>query len=247
MPNITSTKNISLCNSSVRKKLSRFLQLDSSSISKFSNCYSVKTNNSNSSSAIIPHNQKYLINGDFCVEFWLKLLYWSKNYSRIIDKNYQTGFAMIRNGTSKNCVFTVKQSDIMTTDIPNYWTHVAYVRDKNVGKVYFNSNLVGEGIVDDGPLTSTSDIGLFINRSTNYNNEYCSGGISNIRIWDAARSKRQINDNYNVPILNKQTHLICNYPLINGSLNDVSENNDSIELDVDSEIFIDKDLELNLK
>lgn len=193
---------------------------------------SLLTDGTSNSVAYIPYNSAYASLGDFTVEFWFKRNGWGGDNARIIDHNYQTGFIVDRSGGGNNIGFYVNGSNISSaTNIADQtWYHIACVRTGSAGYIYINGLYDNTGGINGSALSSTDDIGIGQNKSTSPGNERQPMTITDIRLWNTARTGDQILSNYIGHLVGNESGLIGNWQFVSGSsvLSDSTSTSNSI-------------------
>lgn len=167
------------------------------------------------------------IGGDFTLEAWIKIDKY-QDYATILDlgngqdkdnilfKFDNTGKLQLntRNGSGNQTTITTDQVLAI-----NQWIHVAAVNDgKGNAAIYLNGELAtqasGQTIVNNIARNSN-----FIGKS-NWSNEYFDGNITEVRVWDTARSSDQIRQNMNRFLTGAENGLKTYY-----SINDANPTN----------------------
>ncbi|HLP76272.1 MAG TPA: LamG domain-containing protein, partial [Candidatus Paceibacterota bacterium] len=91
------------------------------------------------------------------------------------------------------------------------WVHLAYVVTPTDYTVYANGDKIGTGSLPGSlPLLRDTNHRLFLGWS-GFPNEYFKGDLSDIRIWNVARTAKQIANNFNRHLRSAQG-LIAYYP-----------------------------------
>lgn len=93
--------------------------------------------------------------------------------------------------------------------------HVALSRANTLLSFYIDGNLIGtQTIVSNKTTVSSTDFTIGYDE---YDNASFSGSISDVRIWNAARSSAQIQNYYTLTLNGSETNLIANWHLNDGS------------------------------
>lgn len=112
----------------------------------------------------------------------------------------------------------------LSGSVQNVWTHLALVFDGTAVTIYKNGESVFTGSLTAN-LTSTAG-NLYIGASPMVwsEGEFFQGQMTNIRIWNVARSQSEIADNKNTIFTQSKPGLVANWTMQEGSgtvLNDV--------------------------
>lgn len=112
----------------------------------------------------------------------------------------------------------------------NTWTHVAVVFDGTTAKVFYNGVLQGSLSTTDPILVSAKK--FYLGEHPTYSNRRITGQLSDVRIWNVARTSGQIQASMNSFLLGTETGLVANWKLDEGSGITVNEqvNNTSASL-----------------
>ncbi|MDB9324057.1 hypothetical protein PN483_16560 [Nodularia spumigena CS-591/04] len=159
----------------------------------------------------------------FSLEAWVRYND-LKHWSRIIDFGNGSGadnILLANSAETNTLVFAVyRGSSIQSIEIADSlmcreWTHLAVTVDASGNaKVY-----------KDGQLLRCSPPGVFhlpnhVNRKNNYIgrsnwslDSYLDGQISDLRIWNVARTVKEIRANMNTRLGGKEPHLVAYYPM----------------------------------
>jgi hypothetical protein len=77
--------------------------------------------------------------------------------------------------------------------LANTWTHIAVTYDGTTRRYYVNGVLDLESTLNNGPLTtSTAALGIGYDPSTSFAQNYFSGRLDEVRIWNVVRSQEEI-------------------------------------------------------
>ena len=167
----------------------------------------------------------------FTVEAWVQYSSFQQSWSRIIDFGNgqgQNNIVLGHVGTSNNLGFHLYSSagtDII--EIPNAleigkWTHIVVTIDKSgEAKLYQNGQLV-----QTKPFHLPDNIDRKLNyiAKSNWSNDgYFEGQITEVRLWNIARTPEEIQQNMNSRLRGNESGLVGYYPL-NGDANDKTSN-----------------------
>lgn len=168
----------------------------------------------------------------FTIELWVKAGATQQQYADIIDNNH-TGyrsFVLQQNSTNTNQYGWGTNdggSGALFTLNADQWTHIALVRDGSakLNKVYINGTLFSSFVgTTNIPYDGTQFLRLcrWGGGGRNWN-----GAISEVRIWDYARTQQQLSQNMNLLISHNESGLSAYYDFHEGtalSLGDVTSN-----------------------
>ncbi|MFA6469759.1 MAG: FG-GAP-like repeat-containing protein, partial [Bacteroidota bacterium] len=96
------------------------------------------------------------------------------------------------------------------------WYHIAYAVTTSGYTIYANGNQVGSGSFGGTPLLFDANHNTIIG-SQGGGGEFFNGFISNVRVWDVARTQAEIQNNKSVSFTGPQTNLVANWLLNDGS------------------------------
>ncbi len=97
----------------------------------------------------------------------------------------------------------------------NSWHHFACTYDGSTAKLYLDGGLVATSNYSGSIATNTNS--LVIGRQYGFNNEWYTGSIDELRIWNVARTAAEIANNYTVEIDPTTTGLVAYYNFNQGS------------------------------
>lgn len=96
------------------------------------------------------------------------------------------------------------------------WFHVAYVKNGTAGEIFLNSVTIGTGFIYE--TLGTSAVNNFIGKiSLTSDLQHWNGDISDLRIWNTARTQSEIQNNMNRRLKGNEGGLITYYKLNEGS------------------------------
>lgn len=161
------------------------------------------------------------VSGSFTIEAWVKVNKVT-HYARLLDFFNQTGgdniiFATSIAKTGKPRFSIYRDGYETAVDSPKalpvgHWTHLAatFERNERTAKLYINGNLVATNSNMNVP---DSDVRRhrYIGRSAWNGDGLFQGAIHDFRIWNVARTQKQIVAN-NRAVFSYQPNLIANYP-----------------------------------
>lgn len=107
----------------------------------------------------------------------------------------------------------VGASTIITSQIPSAWTHYAGTYDGVNHKVYINGNLVGE---DTARYTPSTNFVLGTDAFAFRRGGYMRGSIDEVKVWDHARTQKQILANIRTPLNGDESGLVLYWPMSEG-------------------------------
>lgn len=178
-------------------------------------------------------NSGYLSVNNWTVEAWVKPTDLSLG-SRLIAGSVRScipwglymvngKFAVIYRSNQNNCDKTLIADNFNLTI--NNWYHLACSYNGNVVRIYINGQLVKS--VLENAAYNTGNI-AFIGGDPNYSNRYFAGSIDEVRIWNKARTQKQLSFSMNYMLKGNENGLIGYWPInkLNGnSVSDFSPNN----------------------
>lgn len=190
--------------------------------------------------ASFPSISAYGTFGDFTAEFWLKKTAWDGSFSRVLDFNYSSGFAIGRYSTTSQLYFLVLNAGIISVSniADNTWTHIACVRSGANCFIYLNGVQDQTGALSSSTFayTVSTNFGIGVNLSTDIGNERQSLKMTDLRLWKEARSQTQIANNMNTHMTGSETNLIGNWQFLNGSLADSTSNANTMSLQANASV-----------
>lgn len=167
---------------------------------------------------------------DFTIESWIYLNSTAGNGNKIINKGLSSagnpsnaGYSLRASKTGFDEIeFQIGHSDgsskrvIYNGITTNRWYHVAGVRSEEKLYLYLDGVLVKEettattfDVDTDLPLV----LGAIHKGSSYPTNEFIDGKIDEVRIWNTARTKEEINANKNCAITTSEPNLLAVYNL----------------------------------
>jgi Concanavalin A-like lectin/glucanases superfamily len=91
--------------------------------------------------------------------------------------------------------------------VPNgQWTHIAVTSDGTTQKHYINGELVGSFAIGGPPAASTDPLWIGGDAAWAYSP---NGAMTEVRLWNVARTMQQIRDTINVPLTSPQAGLVA--------------------------------------
>ncbi len=131
------------------------------------------------------------------------------NFNNAPDANWE----LTSNGALRACWNTGHPDVVATTDLRDgQWHHIAFVRDKTVGKFY----LYIDGVSEHEESSAGSDIVFSAFHRIGGDNRtsppYFHGVIDDMRVWDIARSQIQIQDNIYNTLQGNESGLVGYWP-----------------------------------
>jgi len=154
--------------------------------------------------ATAPDSPSLSVGGAITVEAWVKRDGQSDEDAYILDKRYGEygdGYFLRLVGQGEEVPVRFAHEDISSTTITSdagipedRWTHVAVAYDGNTISLYLDGELDKQFSDNNGIADSGTP--LQIGTNTAGNDNFFSGQIDEVRIWDDARTKQQIQDHY---------------------------------------------------
>lgn len=153
----------------------------------------------------VPHSEELSIKGDLTVELWLYLRQWPSDWTNIIAKfvnDSQNEFCLrLKNGEEGQWYYGIGDSAIHPLLwIPqeniqlNQWVHIACIRKiGEYGKLYIDGILQGESNWQNNSEATATEapIRLMVGYQLN---EFLDGMLSNVRVWQVARTEDEIRE-----------------------------------------------------
>ncbi len=155
---------------------------------------------------------------EFTIECWIKrnndghFEFISKHYLRYslyIDASNR--FGIYKGYDASNSLYQNWSTDYV---LPlNEWHHLAVTWSGNIIRFYADGDLVGE-INDavDAPISS-SGYNLQFGRRADYGGYYLNGYLSEVRIWNVARTQEEIQSTIRIPLAGDEPGLVGYWPL----------------------------------
>ena len=109
----------------------------------------------------------------------------------------------------------------------NTWNHVAGVYDGSLQKIYLNGNLVSTSETFTATVEPTTTEHLFLGSSPAFSGRVIEAGLTEVRIWNVARSDQEIKEFATQRITGGETGLAGYWPIDEGqgqSIADLSSN-----------------------
>ncbi len=164
------------------------------------------------------------INGKLItLEAWIYPTAWKTNVfdGNVINKEYNTsnyGY-MLRVGAGGKLNFAIGDGtwrEITTSSILslNTWQHIAGTYDGTKMRVYLNGAAVDSLSIATN-ITKTNSTNLVIGGHSTYT-RYFQGRIDEVRIWNACRTIKELNDNMGLEFCSNQTGLRAYYKFNQG-------------------------------
>ncbi len=125
---------------------------------------------------------------------------------------YQGHFGLLLNNGSNGWALSARSSG---TVVNNTWQHIASTWDGATWRNYLNGVLVGSGSWN-GPLV-TSSATFTLGSNSDSDSTHFSGGLSEVRVWNTARSLAEIQTDMNASLTGTEAGLAGSWPLDDGS------------------------------
>ncbi|MTJ48840.1 LamG-like jellyroll fold domain-containing protein [Dolichospermum sp. UHCC 0259] len=166
------------------------------------------------------------LGGAITVEAWVYVDDAKRNYQRIID--FGNGAAkdnilLAWEGTTGKMTFHTFNGStakfITTSEVfpDKQWVHVTAVNDgKGKAEIYWNGELKASGTEQNAPL-NVLRTNQFIGKSNWDQDALFKGQIGEVRIWNVARSQKDIQDNKDKTLNGNETGLVDYYKADEGS------------------------------
>lgn len=166
-----------------------------------------------------------IIDGEITITAWMKSTYSGSHPAYAVNKmnpgHPYEGYALFMEGSGQNHVMAFNVNDNHPSDIRSYcpgtttlndgeWHHVAGVMDRTAELLYVYVDGVCEATDDISDFTDDVNSGSLALSIGKRGNDYYTGAIDDVRIYDSALSAPQIKSSY----LNS----LANYGLTNASL-----------------------------
>ncbi|MCF2859754.1 hypothetical protein L1286_19930 [Pseudoalteromonas sp. SMS1] len=185
------------------------------------------------------------VSGSFTIEAWVKVDQVT-HFARLLDFFNQTGqdniiFATSIATTGKPRFSVYRDGHETVVDSPKaipigYWTHLAatFEHDKKTAKLYINGELVATNRNMNLPSNEPRRH-RYIGRSAWNGDGLLQGAIHDFRIWNTARTQKQLRANNRAVLSAVTAHLIANYPanekdIVDGSVIDHATGGDYMHL-----------------
>lgn len=155
--------------------------------------------------------------GDFTIEAWIYPLNLNKSYARILDfgngadlANVWLGFEGTSGRIALEIVNGGKQRITAPNPIPaNQWTHIAATLSGTSAQIYYNGVLQAtKTLILPANIIRTKN---YTGRSNYASDAYLHAFLSDLRIWNEARSEAQILEEMNHPLFIPPTGLTANW------------------------------------
>lgn len=171
--------------------------------------------NGDNAYAEIEQNNAIDFTGDFTIEFWVKADDLSERYpvfsTRLDDNNgsfqIELGRASSLDGNGRVSVSGVDTWLFESNDdaiIEGAWTHIAYTRGKEQN-LYINGVSVSDNQRNEYTITNNSEpYRLASNQNVNQN---FNGNITELRVWDNARTATEIHHAMSDSLIGNEDHL----------------------------------------
>jgi hypothetical protein len=173
------------------------------------------------------NNSSMNILGDITIETWVNLSSQPENWVRIIGKgdNGNRTYGMWYYHPGKELVFQqygggVELSATMSLNLKT-WYHIAMVRLGSIGFIYLNGELVATKACNNGGMPRTSTEPLTIGYAGF--GSFLNGTIDEVRVWNIARSQKEIVADMNVTIPINSPGLMAYYQFNESSGNSVAD------------------------
>lgn len=111
---------------------------------------------------------------------------------------------------------------IANNDLPlNTWTHVAVVYDGSKSEIFYNG--VSQGTLNGNNPILVSQNNFYLGEHPFWPNRRLSGQLSDVRIWNVARTSVEIQASMNSFLSGTETGLVANWKLDEGSGTAINE------------------------
>ena len=155
------------------------------------------------------------------VEFWINIPNLTANqhyFSLAQQKQIQVGH-WSGNTISTNLVgVSPVNLHTDTNTIANEWHHVAFTFDGSTETLYLDGVAIESATTTGSLMTNTTwNDGLVLGARYTTNTQYFDGQMSDVRLWEVARTSAEINANMNTTLTGAETGLIAYYPLNDGA------------------------------
>jgi hypothetical protein len=157
----------------------------------------------------------------FTMECWFNKDANERTIMGLYDTTVNNKMFRLRIGTTGKIILTgqntTEQSTIGTTDINNgIWTHVAAVYASETDrKLYVNGILDNDSNTNSVTFPACSKVGFGVRLTTS--KIFYDGKLSDVRIWNTARTAQQIADNYQKRLIGNESGLVGYWKLDKGS------------------------------
>lgn len=151
------------------------------------------------------------------VQVWVKHDGQSDEDAIIVTKGTTTSGYLLRfegTGQAPYVAFAVGDlnSTILTSNssIPaNQWTHIAATYDGSMQQIYVNGQL--DATMQTSRVIGGNDYGLYVGVDAAASNQFFSGHIDELAIWETPLSRQEIENSYNTPLSGNEEGLALYY------------------------------------
>ena len=157
----------------------------------------------------------------FTLECWVKfdVVGTAQNIVAISDSTINSKAFQLRKNTSNNIVLR-SQGFITTTGtstVPaNTWVHVAGVFETDTNKMLYVNGVLEATQTSNVVFNTSSDQVVFGIASSFTISDPLNGKLSDVRVWNTARTATEILDNYNKRLIGNETGLVGYWKLSEG-------------------------------
>jgi hypothetical protein len=153
---------------------------------------------------------------NFTLEAWVNPSSLGAGYSRILGKSGAYGLG-INSSTIRLSTYGVQDYDLTYTVPAGQWSHIAVVMN-NTDDALFYVNGILRGTVDGAASAEISSDAMWIGASSNGGGEqYFTGKIDEVRIWNTPRTASQIQDNMLRVVDPASANLVATYRFDEGA------------------------------
>jgi hypothetical protein len=161
------------------------------------------------SSANVSDRDSLDVSGEATFEFWLKHDGTSDADARVIQKQNAYHIRLVGSGEDRRIMWDgqfSQRSITSRTAVPaGEWTHVAVTYDGTQFNLYINGELDNSASGSKPVQTSNNELRIGSNGAGN--DQFLSGRVDELRIWDVARTAEQIENNYRSELVGNETGL----------------------------------------
>jgi hypothetical protein len=172
----------------------------------------------------IPHNAKFNLTGSLTIEGWVYINN-SSSFHMVATKTTGNGgaintFELRVDITTRFLTFigvdTAFKSITSTVAVPlNLWSHIAVTKTAGTVNLYINGQNVGSGSIG---TTNTNTNPVYLGARNDLTApQLLTGQLSEVRIWNTARTQQQISENKNKKLTGTESGLVGYYPLNEGT------------------------------
>lgn len=152
------------------------------------------------------------------MEMWIRPSEWNNAIKTLISKRngIYTGYMMFYNNDTHTIQIDWggfnQRWNTGYTPPANHWTHLAYTYDGSVGRFYVNGSLFNSTTKGDSSVISSLSY-FSIGRDAHMNNYYYKGDMSEVRVWNVARTQAEIQSTMYISLSGIEPKLVAYYPL----------------------------------